>query len=125
MSLTRSCCLFVCASAITKVHFFETFSLLSELCFSNLAVPEAVFQLFHGEVDQVLYVCTHCELYYVAIVLGFSLIHANQLKICVNSVIPHLDCWAVIAVWSQKLPAFLLRLYPVRISAHRAVVFKW
>jgi hypothetical protein len=88
--------------AITKVHFSEPFSLLSELRFSNSAVPEAIFQLFHGEVDQVLYVCAHRESYYVAIVLGFPLLHANQLKICMNSVIPHLDCWAVIAVWSQK-----------------------
>jgi hypothetical protein len=47
--------------AITKVHFSEPFSLLLELRFSNLAVPEAVFQLFHGEVDRVLYVCVHAN----------------------------------------------------------------
>jgi hypothetical protein len=98
--------------AITKMHFSEPFSLLSELRFSNLAVPEAIFQLFHGEVDRVLYVCAHQESYYVAIVLSFSLLCGNQLKICLNSVIPHLDCWAVIDVWSQNLPAFLLCVYP-------------
>jgi hypothetical protein len=37
--------------AITKLHFSEPFCLLSELCFLKSAVPEAIFQLFYGEVD--------------------------------------------------------------------------
>jgi hypothetical protein len=58
--------------AILKVHFSQPFSLLSELRFSNLAVPEAVFQFFHGKINRILYVCTHRKLYYIAIVLDFS-----------------------------------------------------
>ncbi len=74
--------------AISKVHFSQPFSLLSELHFSNLAVPEAIFQFFHGKINRILYVCMHRESYYVAIVLDFSLLHVNQLKICMYPVIP-------------------------------------
>ena len=52
------------------------------------------------------------EVNYVSPVLGFSLLQSNQLEICVNLVIPHLSCWAVVAAGLQNLSAPLLCMNP-------------
>ena len=48
----------------------------------------------------------------VACIFCFALLHSYQLQLRMDPVVPHLDCWTEVALWSEYLPAPFLCVDP-------------
>ena len=112
MSLTRFYCFLVCAS----MRQSRRCTFLRPLpCFRSSAfwIRPYLTPSFSssGQFVGGLNVRTYGEADYIANVLGFSLLQLDQLEICMYSVVPHLDCWAI-AVGLQNVLALLLCMNP-------------
>ena len=97
--------------AVLQVHFTKAFCLLPQVCFPDACKLETILKLLHCELFWPLNMLLSRKLKDDADVLCIAFLQPNKLQVCVNAVIPHLNGRAIIAFWSQYLPAFFLSMH--------------